>query len=106
IPTMVLLEFNFSLSHDTYLLRHPQHSSRTYATGHVMVSGPRSEYFLIDTSRPSTLIAVCFKPSGALPLFGIPASEFLNLHIPLSDLWGSVADDLFHSIAQSPNAQT
>ncbi len=60
-----------------------------------MVAGARSEYFVIDTTRPASLLSVWFKPGGALPFFGVTASELHNLHLPLETLWGIQASNLY-----------
>jgi AraC-like DNA-binding protein len=100
------MELNFNLSHESYLIRYPSEGLRPHTPGQAMLSGPRSEYFLIDTSKPATLLSVWFKPGGALPFFGIPASELHNLHIPLRNLWGSVTDEICQALHQASTAQT
>ena len=42
------------------------------------VSGPRSEFAVLETSRPFSAIGVHFKPGGGFPFFDVPGSELHN----------------------------
>lgn len=59
-----------------------------------LVYGPRTEYFLIDTSSPASILGIHFKPGGAFPFFGIPADELHNSILPLDLFWGNQTEDL------------
>lgn len=59
-----------------------------------MVCGVYSEYFVIDSSRPSPILGVHFKPGGAFPFLGVPADELRNIHVSLDDIWGPLAHEL------------
>ena len=52
-----------------------------------VVAGPHSRFFVLDTSRPSSIIGVHFKPGGAFPFFALPVDELRNRHVPLEALW-------------------
>ena len=39
-----------------------------------IVSGPRSQYFVIDTRDQMATMGVHFRPGGAFPFFRVPAS--------------------------------
>jgi AraC-like DNA-binding protein len=56
-----------------------------------VVAGPHSRFFVLDTSRPASVIGVHFKPSGAYPFFALPLDELTNQHVPLEALWGGQA---------------
>jgi AraC-like DNA-binding protein len=56
-----------------------------------LVSGARSEPFVLDTSRPFSVIAVHFRPGGGFPFFGTPAGELHNQTVPLDAVWGATA---------------
>jgi AraC-like DNA-binding protein len=58
------------------------------------VSGARASYFLLDTSKPFSVIAASFKAGGGFPFFGRPADELSNLAVPLDALVGREACDL------------
>lgn len=53
-----------------------------------VVSGPRSEFFVIDTSSEACTIGVHFKPGGAFPFFRVPPAEMANQSVALECLWG------------------
>jgi AraC-like DNA-binding protein len=61
--------------------------------GAVMV-GPHSEYFVIDTAEPQSILGAHFRPGGAFPFLGIPADELHGLQVSLRDLWGGFAREL------------
>lgn len=75
--------------------------------GQDVVSGARSRFTLLDTSRPLTLIGVRFRPGGGFPFFGVPAGELQNLSVPLETLWGAQAARLRERLleAQTPAAR-
>jgi AraC-like DNA-binding protein len=49
--------------------------------------GARSDYFLLDTSRQQRVAGIQFRPGGAYPFMGIPASEIANATYALDDIW-------------------
>jgi AraC-like DNA-binding protein len=63
------------------------------------VSGARSTFFLLDTSRPREFIGARFKVGGAFGFFA-PAGELRDLRIPLETLWGRAAVDLREHLAE------
>jgi hypothetical protein len=50
-----------------------------------------ANFFVLDTSRPVSVIGVHFKPVGAFPFFALPEDELRNLHVSLQSLWGRLA---------------
>jgi AraC-like DNA-binding protein len=76
---------------------------RMDADGHVAsgVVGARSEFLMLPTSRPFSVIGVHFKPGGGFPFFGVPSGELHNRSLPLDLLWGgygtSVSDRLWEA---------
>ncbi len=66
------------------------------AGGHAsaIVSGARSSCFLLDTSKPFSVIAASFKAGGGFAFFGRPAGELQNLSVPLDALVGPEAGHL------------
>src|SRR5215207_8929684 len=60
----------------------------------IVVSGARSQYFVLDTSRPFSVLGIHFQPGGAFPFLDIPAGELCNAAVPLEALWGPAANDL------------
>ncbi|MGA2371413.1 MAG: DUF6597 domain-containing transcriptional factor [Candidatus Korobacteraceae bacterium] len=56
-----------------------------------VVSGPRSEFFVIDTESEAMTVGVHFKPGGAFPFFKAPPAELSNQSIALECLWGTAS---------------
>jgi AraC-like DNA-binding protein len=59
-----------------------------------VVSGPRSEFFVIDTEGASATVGVHFRPGGAFPFLGMPPSELNNQSVALEHLWGAASSRL------------
>ncbi len=59
-----------------------------------VVSGPRSEFFVIDTEGVAATMGVHFRPGGAFPFLGIPPSELNNQSVALEFLWGAASNRL------------
>ncbi|MGH8256269.1 MAG: DUF6597 domain-containing transcriptional factor [Steroidobacteraceae bacterium] len=53
-----------------------------------ILSGARTRSFVLDTSKPLSLIGVNFRPGGSFPFSGGSAAESENLSVPLDALWG------------------
>ena len=70
-----------------------------------VVAGPHSRFFVLDTSRPSSIIGVHFKPSGAFPFFALPVDELRNRHVPLEALWGRRAAELRERLLAAEGAE-
>ena len=72
--------------------------------GPVMV-GAHSEFFVIDTAEQHSVAGVHFKPGGAFPFFGPPASELHNTLVSLEDLWGRLAGQLRERLLEAATPQ-
>jgi len=59
-----------------------------------VVSGTFSGPFVIDTRELVSVIGVHFRPGGAFPFLGTPASELADAHVDLDALWGTSAIEL------------
>ena len=66
------------------------------------LSGAGSRFFVLDTSRPRTLIAAHFKPGGGFPFFGRVTRELRDLSVPLDELWGHDAEELRDRLSDTP----
>jgi AraC-like DNA-binding protein len=49
--------------------------------------GSRTDCFVIDTSAQERVLGIQFKPGGAFPILGMPASEVANATYSLDDVW-------------------
>ncbi len=59
-----------------------------------VVSGTHSGPFVIDPRELVSVIGVHFRPGGAFPFLGTPASELADAHVDLDALWGTSAIEL------------
>jgi AraC-like DNA-binding protein len=78
---------------------------RTVGGFDAVVSGPHSRFFVLDTSRPASIVGVHFKPSGAFPFFALPVDELRNRHVPLDVLWGGRAGELRERLLATEGAE-
>jgi AraC-like DNA-binding protein len=67
-----------------------------------IVSGPRSQYFVIDTQDQTAIMGVHFRPGGAFPFFLAPPSELADQSVALDALWGAAASELRERLLASP----
>jgi AraC-like DNA-binding protein len=67
-----------------------------------IVCGVHAEPFVIDTSKPATVLGVHFKPGGVFPFLPVPADELEGRHVPLEALWGTRARALREEILNTP----
>jgi len=49
--------------------------------------GARTDSFLLDTSQQECVIGIQFRPGGAFPFLGMPASEVAHRTHSLDDIW-------------------
>ena len=74
------------------------------APGYI-VSGPRSQYFVIDTRDQIATMGVHFRPGGAFPFFRLPLSELADQSVALDTLWGATASELRDRLLASPTPE-
>jgi AraC-like DNA-binding protein len=68
-----------------------------------LLSGARTSSFVLDTSRPLSLIGVAFKAGGGYPFVGVPAGELQDLTVPLQDVWDFGAQELRDKVIAAPS---
>ncbi|WP_260982224.1 AraC family transcriptional regulator [Paenibacillus sp. 32O-W] len=66
-----------------------------------LISGPRSEFAVIDTACQASTMGVHFKPGGAFPFLKLPANELCNEHVSLETLWGIKADQMREQLIEA-----
>jgi len=69
--------------------RHPR---KTYRRS--WLSGPHSEFIVIDTALNASMIGVHLRPGGASAFFGLPLSELRNSVVELDTIWNHAAENL------------
>lgn len=72
-----------------------------------LVAGARAGCYWKDASVPTRTVGAQLRPGAARALFGVSASEFSGLHVPLRDAWGQRGLRLCEvlSEARDPHAQ-
>lgn len=70
-----------------------------------VASGPRSEFFVIDTAGEASTVGVHFKPGGAFPFFAVPPAELRNRSVALECLWGAAAVRLRERLLEAGTAE-
>ena len=77
----------FNLRDDPIRIYDAQDVSRYGSYGHAVLSGARSNCFVIDTDQQDRVVGIQFRPGGAFPFLRMPASEAENASVDLEDLW-------------------
>jgi AraC-like DNA-binding protein len=67
-----------------------------------IISGPYSEFCVLDTSQQQSIIGVHFRPGGAFPFLGMPAAEIQDRQLSLDELWGRAASELRERLLAAP----
>jgi AraC-like DNA-binding protein len=71
----------------------------------VLVCGPHSNFFIIDTDSQAEVLGVHFRPGGMFPFLNLPADELQNQHVGLDLLWGARAGELRERVLAAPTPQ-
>jgi AraC-like DNA-binding protein len=66
-----------------------------------VVSGTHSGPFVIDPRELVSVVGVRFRPGGAFPFLGAPASELADAHVDLEALWGTSAVELRERLCEA-----
>lgn len=99
------MELVINLADERLCLYYPDEGYQPRSFYGPIVAGARSRFFLVDTVRPASILAVWFKPGAAQPFFNVSARDLHNLHVPLEALWGAqAAFDLYHQLLEAPTA--
>lgn len=95
------VELVINLREDRFRVYHRKSPELSHHTRGCLISGPRSEYFVIDTAQQLSSMGVHFKPGGAFPFLGMPASELQDQQVGLEDLWGRAAGEMRERILEA-----
>jgi AraC-like DNA-binding protein len=95
------MELVVNLNEDLTRVYDPRDTGKFETLSGSVVAGPHSEFFVIDTAEQHTVAGVHFKPGGAFPFLGMPASELRNTMVSLDDLLGALAGQLRERLLQA-----
>jgi len=99
------VELVINLREDRVRIYDPHKLEQFHTVPGCVVSGPRSEFFVIDTAGAASTIGVHFKPGGAFPFFREPACELNNQTVALECLWGAASARLRERLLMAPTPQ-
>jgi len=97
------MELVINLREDAIRLYDPQHPDRFRSVRGSLLSGPQTEYGVLDTACQSSMMGIHFKPGGAFPFLNFPAAELCDEAVSLDILWGAKADVLRDQLRSSAN---
>jgi len=101
------VELVINLAEDRIRVYDPHDPEKFSTIPGCVVSGPRFEFFVIDTAGEACTVGVHFKPGGAFPFFRVPPAEMVNQSVALECLWGAGAARLRERLlsASTPEAK-
>jgi len=100
------VELVINLNEDKIRVYNSDHADDFHTISGCVVSGPRSEFFIIDTESEAMTVGVHFKPGGAFPFFKVPPAELSNQSVGLDCLWGAASGHLREQLLQAPTPET
>ena len=71
--------------------------------GHAVLSGARTNYFVIGTDQQERVMGIQFQPGGSFPFFREPANAMENASIKLEDLWRSRVEEVRERMLAAPS---
>jgi len=91
----------FNLRDTSIRIYDAQDLTRYASYGSSVLSGARSNCFVIDTEQQERVIGIQFKPGGAFPFFRTPAWEAENTSVDLDYLWRGGASEIREQLLAS-----
>lgn len=95
----------FNLRDGPIRLYDSQDLDRCSTYGYAVLSGARSNCFVIDADQQDRVIGVQFRPGGAFPFLRIPLSEAEDTSIALDDVWPKRAGEVRERLLASHDPQ-
>jgi AraC-like DNA-binding protein len=95
------IDLGINLHENEFRIYDPAKPERGKRFSGAVVSGTHSGPFVIDPRELVSVIGVRFKPGGAFPFFGTPASELTDAHVDLKALWGTSAIELRERLCEA-----
>jgi hypothetical protein len=82
------VEVVFNLAEDKIRLYDRENTDKFRTFHGSIVSGPHTQFFVIDTAEQDVVAGIHFKPGGAYPFLKMPSDELHNQHVGLEEIWG------------------
>jgi AraC-like DNA-binding protein len=83
----------FNLRNEPIRIYDADNLTRYESYGPTVLSGARTNCFVIDTEQEERVFGIQFQPGGSFPFFRLPASELENSSVGLDSLWPRVASE-------------
>ena len=96
----------FNLRDDPMRVYDARNLTRYETYGRAMLSGARSDCFVIDTCQQERVAGIQFFPGGAFPFLRLPASEVEGLSVNLDHLWSHLVDSIRARLLAAPDTST
>ena len=100
------MELVINLHEDAIRLYDSQHPDRFHSARGSVISGPQTDYVVLDTVCQSSMMGIHFKPGGAFPFLNLPAHELCNETVSLDMLWGTEANELRDRLRDASNPES
>jgi len=92
----------FNLRDDPIQIYDSDSLNRGHSYGHAVISGARTNCFVIDTKQEDRVFGIQFQPGGAFPFFRVPAHEMENRSVELEHLWPRTTKELRERLLAAP----
>jgi AraC-like DNA-binding protein len=99
------MELVVNLRENEVRVHDPTEPERVRTFSGAVVSGAYSRLFVVDAMQHESMLGVHFKPGGAFPFLGGPASELNDAHVDLTCLWGDSALELRERLCAAETAR-
>lgn len=96
----------FNLRDDPIRLYNALNLQKFESYGLAVLSGARSNCFVIDAQQQDRVIGIEFLPGGAFPFLGMPLSEVENLSVSLEELWPRRTGQIRERLLAAPDPDT
>jgi AraC-like DNA-binding protein len=100
LPTGTL-ELAINLRQNELRFYDPERPDNRSRLSGAVVSGAHGSGFAPESAEEVIIIGVHFKPGGAFPFLGLPASDLADTHVDLETLWGQSAGRLRERLCEA-----
>lgn len=84
----------FNLCDEPFHIYNAENLNQFSTHRQAVLSGARSDCFVIDSAAQERVAGIQFRPGGLFPFIQMPASDAKGLSIDLNDIWGHEACDI------------
>ncbi len=96
----------FNLQDEPIRIYDPHDISRYVSYSTAVLSGARANCFVIDSHQQECVAGIQFRPGGAFPFFGMPASEAEGISVDLDDLWPGRVREIREQLLAAKNVES